>query len=515
MTRKYPIGLQSFRKIREEGFLYIDKTEYIHQLVAFGNYFFLSRPRRFGKSLLLATVKELFSGSRELFEGLWIYDHWDWEQNHPVIHLRISRANYQDHGLAEALSRELDEVAEELGIQLSEKTPKDKFKELIKKSSVNQKVIILVDEYDKPMVDYLDDSEKVAENREIFRNFYSILKDADDQIRFLLITGVSRFSKVGIFSSLNNLEDISMVENMNELVGITQQELEKTFIPEIDKWAEREEMSREEKLAEVKEWYNGYSWGGEHTVYNPFSLLSYMKYGHFDNFWIDTGAPSFLIQDVRKRPSSYLFKNEDITVGAQSLKDYNTEAIDTTALMFQTGFLTVKKAEWKTQTFTLGYPNKEVKQSVLDFIAAGFTFINPGHILPKVDNLRMAFIRNDIPYVIEVLDTLFISIPNPVWIGATERFFHGIIFNTFQLLGINQESEISNAVGRLDIAVKTNTHIYALEFKLDKTADEALNQILDSSYLKPYQLDPRQKVAIGINFSSKMKSVAEYLVKEL
>ncbi len=511
---KYPIGFQDFGEIIKGGYLYVDKTALIHQLINSGKYYFLSRPRRFGKSLLLATIKEIFSGRKALFEGLWIYDQWNWEQKHPVIHLKISSVNYEHFGLYNALSKELDSLAHKQGIVLEETELKDKFKELIEKASVQGKVVILIDEYDKPLIDYLDDPEKAQENRAVFKRFYSILKDADPYIRLLLITGVSRFSKISIFSDLNNLDDITLEEDMNDLVGLTQAELESTFDQELEKWSARDGISKKEMIRQVKEWYNGYSWAGQHTLYNPFSILKFMKNGRFDNFWIDTGTPSFLIKHIQEHPSIYVFNEKEVIVGADTLKDLNADNPDPVALLFQTGFLTIKEVNWKEQLFTLDYPNREVKQSMLTHITAAFSFERVGKILPVVSSLRVAFIRNDIPYIIRVLDTLFVNIPNPLWVNAKESFYHGIIFSTFQLLGINQDSEVFNAHGRVDIVVKTKTHIYALEFKLDKSADTALKQIFEREYLRKFQLDPRKRVAVGINFSSKKKAVDDYVVED-
>ena len=219
--RKYPIGIQSFKEIREGKYLYVDKTRLVHTLIESGKYFFLSRPRRFGKSLLISTIKEIFGGRKELFKGLWIEDQWNWERRHPVIHLRFSKMPSELIGLELAISQELDRLATELGFSLIETNIKDKFTELISRAGANERVVILIDEYDKPIIDFLDDVSKAEENRSIFRSFYSVLKDADDYIRFLLITGVSRFSKESIFSGLNNIEDISLAESMNDLVGIT------------------------------------------------------------------------------------------------------------------------------------------------------------------------------------------------------------------------------------------------------------------------------------------------------
>jgi len=367
--RKYPIGLQSFKDIREDKYLYVDKTSLIHALIESGKYFFLSRPRRFGKSLLLSTIKEIFSGKKELFRGLWIEDQWHWERKHPVIHLRFSKMPYELIGLELAISQELDRLAKELGYSLEETNIKDKFTELIRKAASREKVVILVDEYDKPIVDFLDEIPKAEENRAIFRSFYSVLKDADEYIRFLLITGVSRFSKVSIFSGLNNIEDISLSEPMNDLVGITQAELESNFEPELEALAKKFGVEYKEILEETKYWYNGYSWTGPHTLYNPFSLLLLFKQQRFDNFWFETGTPTFLVKAL-KQQKEYQFDRVNAILTELGSFDFNNPVSE--ALLFQTGYVTIKHYNQKSGIAELGYPNKEVENSLKDALLSTY-----------------------------------------------------------------------------------------------------------------------------------------------
>src|SRR5690606_6834039 len=300
MLRKYPIGLQSFREIRERGFIYIDKTEIIHHLVESGKYYFLSRPRRFGKSLLLDTVEELFKGNKALFEGLWIYDQRDWSQTHPVIHFNFAELPYKEVGLGESISREIARISRRQGVELTGDNLKEQFRELIDQvSAIHGQVVILIDEYDKPLIDYLDDPAKLEAHRAVMKSFYSVLKGQDEHIRLLLLTGVSRFSKVSLFSDLNHLRDISMNGQFDDLVGITQPELERGFAPEI------EELQQQERdiLIKIRNWYNGYSWGGVKRVYNPFSILNFMADREFNIYWFQTGAPAFFYDMIRRNPA--------------------------------------------------------------------------------------------------------------------------------------------------------------------------------------------------------------------
>ena len=312
MLRKYPIGLQSFREIRQGGYIYIDKTEIIHQLVETGKYYFLSRPRRFGKSLLVDTIEQLFSGKKELFEGLWIHDKWNWSQSHPVIHFDFSELPYKEIGLTEAINRGLDRNAHQLGLAVSGDNIKDRFRDLIEKAALKGQVVILIDEYDKPIIDFLEEPEQMEANRSIMKSFYSILKARDENIRLLLITGVSQFSRVSVFSDLNNLRNITLAPQYGAITGITQEELEKSFATEITEL----QKSHPDILAQIKQWYNGYTWNMQTWVYNPFSLLNFMASPVFQNYWFETGTPSFLIQILKKHQ---MYDVEGIRMGSLAL----------------------------------------------------------------------------------------------------------------------------------------------------------------------------------------------------
>lgn len=519
MSRKYPIGLQSFRKIREENYLYIDKTEIVHRLVTTGSYYFLSRPRRFGKSLLVDTLEELFKGGQSLFKGLWIEDRWDWSQSNPVIHFNFAELPYKEVGLGEAISRELIYHGEAHGINLTGDNIKDQFRELIVKVAEKKgKLVILIDEYDKPLIDFLHDKELLENNRSILKSFYSVLKSRDAEIRFLLLTGVSRFSKVSLFSDLNHLEDITIGKQFNALVGITQQELERDFATEIASFSKKDPRI----LEKTKNWYNGYTWGGEQTVYNPFSLLNFMKTGEFQNYWFQTGTPAFFYDMIEKNPLLE-FPEGPTETGIEGLIDLFDQrtvyggpgSIEPVTIMFQTGYLTIKDYIPEAQLYILDYPNQEVRQSTQLFLLSAYSHEASTKIRPNVLHIARAFQNHDIDLVMRLLDTLFVHIPNTLWTGATERFYHAIVQNTFSLLDIFMESERNYAGIRPDITVFTQTHIYVLEFKLDKPAKVALDQLLDRNYFRPFQNDNRKKVAIGISFSSEKRAVDDFMVQEL
>lgn len=512
MARKYPIGIQSFRKIREDGFVYVDKTRLIHTLIESGNYYFLSRPRRFGKSLLLDTISELFSGSEELFKELWIHDKWDWSNKNPVIRISFSNIGTGTIGLQSAIEGALHENANRLQVKLTSTAYDQLFKELITKAAQKGKVAILIDEYDKPLIDYLDNIPRAEENRTILKNFYSILKDADKHIRLLILTGVSRFSKVSVFSDLNNLEDITLSKHFNNLAGITQQELETNFAEELETLPQVLGIERNHLLENIKNWYNGYSWDGRETVYNPFSLLSFMKEEAFRNFWFSTGSPSFLVKLLKKK-KEYDFENireSDISLGS-----FQIENPVSGPLLFQTGYLTIKSYNSDTQLYTLDYPNREVKVSLLDNLLSAYREVFPGTSISVTADLRAALENGDVPRIINELNAVIASLPYEHWRADTESIFHIIIHLTLKAIEVDVFNEVHSSKGRADVIVKTKRYIYAMELKLDASASEALDQIFEKGYLQPYMGDERKKLAIGIEFSSDQRNIADYHVKEL
>jgi len=481
-------------------------------MVDYGKYYFLSRPRRFGKSLLLDTISELFNGSEVLFKGLWIHDRWDWKTKNPVIRISFSNIGIDTIGLEAALEGALQENAQRLQVNLTSTSYDQRFKELIAKASNQNKVAILIDEYDKPIIDYLDDIPRAEENRKILKSCYSILKDADKHIRLLVLTGVSRFSKVSIFSDLNNLEDITLSKHFNNIAGITQQELEKNFVEELDTLPNTLGMEKVELLENIKDWYNGYSWDGKETVYNPFSLLSFMKEGDFRNFWFSTGSPSFLVKLLKKK-REYDFENireSDISLGS-----FQIENPVSGPLLFQTGYLTIKSYNSDTQLYTLDYPNREVKVSLLDNLLSAYREVFPGTSMSVTADLRAALENGDVPRIINELNAVITSLPYEHWRADTESIFHTIIHLTLKIIGVDIFSEVHNSKGRADVIVKTKEFIYAIELKLDISASEALSQIFEKGYLQPYMNDSRKKLAIGIEFSSDGRNIADYHFKEL
>ncbi|MCB0593902.1 MAG: ATP-binding protein [Lewinellaceae bacterium] len=509
---KYPVGIQDFWKIRKEGYTYVDKTQYLHRIVTRGDYFFLSRPRRFGKSLLLSTLKELYAGQQELFKGLWIEKHWNWEQSNPVIWLRFSQIDYQNKGLYEGLSEEVEKIAGQLNLRLKTRTVKDRFRELVEtaKEQYQRKVVLLIDEYDKPIIDYMDDVEQAEANREVLKNFYSILKDSDPNLELVFITGVSAFSKVSIFSDLNNLKNLSLHRDAAILLGITSEEVERYFMPSLRELADEKGLDVEMLYEEVKRWYNGYSWDGIQKVYNPFSLLSFLDSGAFYNFWFETGTPTFLVKEMKKR---HYYDVQKIRVSQSKLSAFDFTRLDPITVLFQTGYLTITAYMPEDYLFTLDYPNLEVQSSLEQNLLRDYLEYPTEDPLARVASIRNALRKGDLEETISIINSVFASIPYDLWQKENEHFYHALVHLTFSLLGIYVQSEAHTAKGRCDALVHTENYIYAFEFKLDKSAEEALKQIRERGYLTPFADAPQEKLAVGVNFSTADKQVEGYLAE--
>ncbi|SEA47438.1 PD-(D/E)XK nuclease superfamily protein [Thiothrix caldifontis] len=509
MLQKLPVGIQTFDEIIGKDYLYIDKTEAIHLLIASGKYYFLSRPRRFGKSLTLSTLNAIFSGKRDLFKGLWIENQWDWDNIHPVIHLSFSSIGYKTLGLEAAIHAELQTISNGLGIVLEESSIDRQFRELIKKAAQQRKVVLLIDEYDKPLIDYLDDIPQAKTNQQILKMFYSVIKDSDPYLEFLLITGVSKFSKVSVFSDLNNLYDLTLDHKAATLVGYTQAELEHYFAPYFPAAEQRLKLSRTELLEKLRRWYNGYSWDTEHFVYNPYSILSFFSANAFRNFWFESGTPTFLIKLMRR---DWLYQFDNLELSERAFSSYDIDYLETLPILFQTGYLTIKSID-EHNLYRLDYPNAEVKEALLEYMISNLRHEQTALGTPLVVHLHKAFQANDLEQVIEIIKSIFKKIPSQIFLKEAEAYYHSLIYLVFFYLGQYTEAEVNDSTGRIDCVVKTPTHIYIIEFKLNKSAKAALKQIKDKDYAGAYQTDPRLKVLLGINFSSKIKTVDDWLTE--
>ncbi len=509
--KNLPIGIQEFSEFGKGNYVYIDKTKYIFELLK-NKYYFLARPRRFGKSLLLNTIKEVFLGNRELFEGLWIYDKIDWGPC-PVIKISFSSIAFNEKGLSLAIHDEIKSIASGFGISLSEKYPGAAFKELIVKLSENKKVAILIDEYDKPIIDYIDDIPKAEENRRILKDFYSVIKDSDRHIRFFFITGVSKFSQVSIFSDLNNLNDITLDENYSVITGYTQQELEHYFPDYLVRVKEKYNDVFPDIMPVIKHWYNGYSWDGANFVYNPFSILNFFYKRTFDNYWFRTGTPTFLTKLIKQNEYT-IFDLEKKLIYRGDLDKYEITSISLIPLLFQTGYLTIKKVDLREMTLLLDFPNSEVERSFTMHLLAD---LNDGRV-DKASTLLVEIThslkKNQIEKFIELINVLFKGISYTI-VDNKEKYFHSIFYIIVKLLGFTIETEVMTIDGRIDAVVSTGDYIYIIEFKAGQDAMKALDQIKDKGYHQKYSGDKRKNTLMGINFNIDRKTIDDYVVEAL
>ncbi len=506
MIQKYPISIQDFEKLRSQNFVYVDKTQFAFQLADIGGSYFLSRPRRFGKSLFLSTLACIFEGKKELFENTFIYDKWDWEQRFPIIRISFSNIGHQELGLEQAIRKRLLNIYLEYELEAVSHSISQLFKELISllHKKYNQKVAVLIDEYDKPIIDNLGEDEIpiALANQKTLKIFYSILKDADPHLKLVFITGVSKFTQVSIFSDLNNLFDMTLSSRFGGICGITQQELKDYFSQELS-------IHNQD---DIQNWYNGYTWDMKTYVYNPFSLLNFFIEGKFKNFWFKTGTPTFLIELAKKEK---LYKLNKVQSTESQFDTFDINNLSSKSILFQTGYLTFKSYDSSTDIYTLGYPNKEVKQSYLEALTNAFTSNQENNAKILVAEIRNCLIERDTEKLKETINSLFASVPYDLWKKDNEHFYHAILHLTFKMMGIYTLSEVHSSRGRMDALVQLGNVIYAFEFKLDKTAEIAIQQIKDKGYLEPFRNESKPLFAIGVNFSTEMKAVEEILVEEV
>ncbi|MEM0991931.1 MAG: ATP-binding protein [Bacteroidota bacterium] len=527
--RKLPTGRQNFRAIREEDLVYVDKTKQIHHIIENGNLYFLSRPRRFGKSLLLSKFQHLFEGEKELFKGLYIHEQTDYDfEAYPVLHFNFSKLGKgSTTDLASGISFLLDEYATKYSIELPNGNIALQLDTLVKQIAKKGKpIVLLVDEYDSPITSFLTDLEKAEKNRDVLKDFFSPLKDLDAKghLRFLFITGVSKFSKVSLFSDLNNLTDLSLHRWSDDLLGITQEELLAYFSAHIDDAAKTLKQDRTELLEGIKTWYNGYAYDPDIKLYNPFSLLSFFQAHQFNNFWFATGTPTFLVKSVRNQ-AIFPSELEKIVVSNTFFDKFSLEAIDAIGLLYQTGYLTIQAKETRgnRSKYFLGYPNEEVRLSMIHNLTEAFTYKNPSLVSNALLKMEEALEEGEIGRFVEQLSVLFSDISYhllpkkkhdkrtefEVW----EGYFHTIIYLVTSFMGYHVQSEITRHKGRLDLLVETDDYLYLMEFKLNEPIKNAIEQIKNRAYAAAYKNSPKQVQLVGISFSKEERNVEDWSVE--
>lgn len=512
ILRKFPIGIQSFKSLRENDYLYVDKTALIYQLANSGKPFFLSRPRRFGKSLLISTLEAYFKGQKELFEGLAIEQlEKDWI-TYPVLHLDLNAEKFDAPEQLDAqLSNQLTQWEAIYGKGEDETTLSLRFKGAIRRAAeqTGHPAVVLVDEYDKPLLQSLHNEALHTAYKDTLKAFYGVLKSADQYLKFYLLTGVTKFSQVSVFSDLNQLNDISMDKRYNEICGLTWQEIADNFEPELKELAESNDLTFEETRQTMTRLYNGYHFMyGQEGIFNPFSVLNVLDRSEFDNFWFKTGTPTFLVELLKK--TDYDLRNIDgVEMSVDGFADYRADVQRPIPVIYQSGYLTIKKFDKEFRLYTLGFPNEEVKYGFLNFIVSFYTAIpsteSPFYIGKFVEELR----AGNVDAFMERLRAFFANIPYELN-DKTERHYQTVFYLVFKLIGQFVEAEVRSARGRADAVVKTRDYIYVFEFKLDGTVEEALRQIDDKGYLIPYQSDGRQVVKVGANFSAPERNIENW-----
>lgn len=514
LRKKLPLGIQNLREIRTENHYYVDKTALALKLTQEGKHYFLSCPRRFGKSLFLDTLKELFEANEALFQDLAVHPHWNWSVKYPVLRFSFGSGNFaQADYLPQNLLAQLDHLAASFGFQSHYATCPEYFQALIRHAhdQTQQPVVILIDEYDKPILDALDYPEVAKANRDFLRGFYSTIKDYDAYIKFSFLTGVSKFSKVSLFSGLNNLKDITLNPHYATICGYTDADIDTVFAPEL------EGLEREE----IRHWYNGYNWLGE-GVYNPYDVLNLFDQREFKNYWFETGTPSFLVNLLFKRQVSSFSLDQTFT-STQVLSSFDIEDIATEALLFQTGYLTIKKAERIAQQdyFHLGFPNLEVRQSLNESLLAALVKDKSKQAVNSAQLYRL-LLKNDFEGLKQIFHAFYASIPNN-WYNSNniqdyEGFYASVFYSYFAALGLDVLVEDASNLGRLDMALKFNQQVYLFEFKVvnsrPRGKSKALQQLQDRHYADKYRHLNQPIYLIGVEFSKKDRNIVGFAVEQ-
>ena len=507
--RRLPIGIQTFREIREANCYYVDKTAYIRRLTDEGKHYFLSRPRRFGKSLFLDTLKELFEGNESLFEGLDIHNGWDWSVRYPVVRLDFGSGNYGERGdLHKETMAQLDAIEEEAGVAPRHDTAAARFRHLIQAlhRRDGQRVAVLVDEYDKPILDALEAPEVARANRDYLRGLYSAIKVSDAHIQFAFLTGVSKFSKVSLFSGLNNLKDITLDARYSAICGYTDADLDAVFAPELPG------LDRDE----IRRWYNGYSWLGEEKVYNPFDILLLFDSRRFGAYWFETGTPTFLMDMLISRGVGALAL-DDMLGSDDVLSAFDVDHIATEALLFQTGYLTIRQTEPRggEMYYRLSYPNQEVRQSLNRSLLNHLTD-NPSQRTEHRARLYDLLLVNDFAGLESLFKAFFSSIPYQ-WhtnndLANYEGYYASVFYSYFASVGLDIVVEDSSSEGRLDMAVRFNANRYLFEFKVVESAPEgtAMAQLREKRYADKYRALGEPIYMVAVEFSRQTRNLVAF-----
>lgn len=513
--KRYPIGIQSFDKIRDGGYVYVDKTEYVWRLVEEGQYYFLSRPRRFGKSLLISTLEAFFLGRRELFKGLAIDDKdYDW-QEYPVLHLDLNTQNYtEENALHEALDLQLCRWEGKYGVSDEDRSLSSRFTNVIRAAyeATGRQVVVLIDEYDKPLLVNLFNKERLERFRDTLKAFYGVLKSCDRYIRFAFLTGVTKFGKVSVFSDLNNLRDISLLPAYNGICGISETELSGNFTDDIRRLADNIGGTYEQTGAQLKTNYDGYHFCRQKSegIYNPFSVLNVLQNLEFDDYWFQTGTPTLLVE-LLKRTDTDLSTLDGTERSGAELMGLDPVFRDPVPVIFQSGYLTIKGYDKEENLYRLGFPNKEVERGFLNYLLPYYINPNLGSTGLKISVFVNALREGDVDSFMNELRSFMADIPySKDNRRVPERRFSDVVFIVSRLMGYMVETEYMTNRGRIDLVVKTERYIYVIEFKVDKSPEEALAQIEEKGYVEPFFTDGREIIRVGAEFSTRTRNIVAW-----
>ncbi len=515
---KYPIGIQTFADIRNDGYLYIDKTHYVEQLVKSGKYYFLSRPRRFGKSLLISTLQSYFEGKRDLFKGLHIdRDDVEWVER-PVIRLDFNAELYNSiDAIYSIINRQLFKYERKYGLVVNADTVNARFENLIQEvhEKTGHRVAILVDEYDKPMLQAIGKTDLADAYRDILKAFYGVMKSCDQHIKFAFLTGVTKFSKVSIFSDLNNITDITQNVMFHNICGITEQELHDNLDDAILELADANDMTKDECYAKLKKQYDGYHFAEANRtsgIYNPFSILNALYEKRFKDYWFQTGTPTFLLKVLR----NCHYRLDNLTkdrVTADLLGEVNSLEHTPLPLLYQSGYLTLTGYDEEFQEYTLDFPNEEVRTGFYRYLVNSYIYSEERSVKsPFYFGEFIRDIRNGNAEQFMQRLNAFLADGDYQIAGDMELYFQNVMAIVFKMLGFYVQVERHTSNGRIDVVMQTNDYVYIIELKLDGTSEEALKQIEDKQYAAPFAMDNRQIVRIGANFSSETRQICDWKI---
>lgn len=515
MAKLYPVGIQNFEKIRRDGYLYIDKTSLIYSLVKTGSYYFLSRPRRFGKSLLISTLEAYFQGKKELFDGLAIAElEKEWIQR-PVFHIDLNIAKYdKESDLEDMLNRSLVAWEKLYGADPAERSLALRFAGVIERAyeKTGQRVAILIDEYDKPLLQAITDQELQEKFRNALKPFYGVMKSKDGCIKFALLTGVTKFGKVSVFSDLNNLMDISMDRRYIDICGITEKEIHTYFEDDLHELAIIQNKTDEEMSNELKERYDGYHFTDNSTgIYNPFSLLNTFAKMDLGSYWFETGTPSYLVALLKK--SHYnLYEMAHEQTSSAVLNSIDANSLSPIPVIYQSGYLTIKGYDKEFGIYQLGFPNKEVEEGFINYLLPFYTSVNAVDSAFEIQRFVQEIRGGEVDAFFRRLQSFFADTPYEL-IRDLELHYQNVLFIVFKLVGFYVKAEYHTSQGRIDLVLQTNLYIYVMEFKLQGSAEEALHQIEEKGYALPFAGDTRQLFKIGVNFSVTTRNIESWIVE--